>query len=223
MLWPGGDRDSRDGWQQSFASGKVSCFKGKSTFFSRQGTEILSKSHLRKILQDEIHWSRRASFIHWLQSDLKFGPYIWSRWTPHLHRRALPQSIHTVHGVPLAQACLSDKDTSLSSQAMFQNGLLMLPYPPTHRTESGLKRPFQKSSLAYHSAWTGASREGLLQLSSCAGGESKVGRLHLTSQHIWQGSVKRMKKGNILSMPVCVHGNSGYKQVIYPPQASCGN
>lgn len=50
-----------------------------------------------------------------------------------------------------------------------------------------------------------------------------MGRLHLTSQHFWQGSVKRMERGNTLSVLVCVHGNSGYKQVVYPPQASCGN
>lgn len=133
--------------------------------------------------------------------------------TGECHPKALPLCMES------HWARLSFKDT-LWSQAMFQNTLLMLPYHPIHRTESEFKKPFQNSSFSYHSAWTRTSTEGLLQLSSSAGGESKVGRLHLTSQHIWQGGVKRMK---ILSVPVWVHGNSGYKQVVYPPQASCGS
>jgi len=29
--------------------------------------------------------------------------------------------------------------------------------------------------------------------------------------------------GNVLPVPIGARGNSVYKQVIYPPQASCGN
>ena len=39
-----------------------------------------------------------------------------------------------------------------------------------------------------------APLQSLLQLSSSAGGENKVGRFHLVSQHIWPESVKRMKR-----------------------------
>lgn len=57
-----------------FASQKVSCFKGKCTFSSRQGTEILLKSHLRKLLQGEICLSRRVSFPPLTAK----GPQIWT-------------------------------------------------------------------------------------------------------------------------------------------------
>lgn len=81
-----------------------------------------------------------------------------------------------------------------SSHAMSQNRPLLLPYPSAPRTESELRRSLQKSTSTYHSARTGTSAEGLLQLSSGAGAENKVGRFHPVSQHIWQESVKRMKR-----------------------------
>lgn len=67
------------------------------------------------------------------------------------------------------------------------------PNSSAHSTEPELKRSLQKTTLTYHSAWTSTPADGLLQLSSGAGGENKVGRFHLIPHHIWQKSVKRME------------------------------